>query len=87
MTFERKVLRKIYMDPIVNPNTGEYKRRKNVDLNRLYNGPHLQDFLRSKRLEWAGHVWHAEGKLIKLVVTIKPNKKRSVERPHQRWMD
>jgi len=39
MTFERKSLRKIH------------EKRKNVDLNRLYGGSNLQDFLRSKKLE------------------------------------
>ncbi|KAF0728937.1 putative transposon-derived protein F52C9.6, partial [Aphis craccivora] len=47
----------------------------------------LKDFLRSKRLEWAGHVWRAEGKLIKQVLINKPNKKQPVGRPRQRWLD
>ncbi|CAI6356461.1 unnamed protein product [Macrosiphum euphorbiae] len=61
LTFERKILRKIY-GPILNPNTGVYERRKNADLNSLFNTANLKDFLRSKRLEWAGHVWRAEGR-------------------------
>jgi transposase len=63
LTFERKVFRKIY-GPVLNPITGLYERRKNADLSRLYNTSNIQDFLRSKRLEWAGHVWRAEGRLI-----------------------
>ncbi|KAL4154352.1 hypothetical protein QTP88_000231 [Uroleucon formosanum] len=86
LTFERKILRKIY-GPILNPNTGVYERRKNADLNSLFNTANLKDFLRSKRLEWAGHVWRAEGKLIKQVLINKPNKKRPVGRPRQRWLD
>lgn len=60
LIFERKLLRKIYW-PVFNPNTGIYERRKNADLSRLCNVPNLQDFLRLKRLEWAGHVWRVEG--------------------------
>ncbi|XP_050443868.1 uncharacterized protein LOC126847604 [Adelges cooleyi] len=86
LTFERKILRKIY-GPILNPNTGVYERRKNADLNILFNTANLNDFLRSKRLEWAGHVWRAEGGLIRQVLINKPNKKRPVGRPRQRWLD
>jgi len=86
LTFERKILRKIY-GPILNPNTGEYKRRKNTDLYSLFNTTNLKDFLKSKRLEWAGHVWRTEGRLIRQVLVNKPNKKRPVGRPRQRWLD
>ncbi|XP_025425893.1 uncharacterized protein LOC112694589 [Sipha flava] len=86
LTFERKILRKIY-GPILNPSTGVYERRKNADLNSLFKTTNLKDFLRSKRLEWAGHVWRAEGKLIRQVLINKPNKKRPVGRPRQRWLD
>jgi hypothetical protein len=54
LTFDRKILRKIY-GHILNPNTGEYERRKNTDLYSLFNTTNLKDFLKSKRLEWAGH--------------------------------
>lgn len=59
-------------------------RSKNADLNRLHNARNVQHFLRSKRLEWAGHVWRAEGGLIKQVLVNKPNKKRPVGRQRQR---
>lgn len=35
-----------------------YKWRKNADLNRLNNRPSLQDFLKSKRLEWAEYIYN-----------------------------
>jgi len=38
-------------------------------------------------LEQAAHVWHAEGKLTKRIVTSKPNKKRPVGRLRQCWID
>ncbi|KAE9523132.1 hypothetical protein AGLY_016473 [Aphis glycines] len=86
LTFERIILRKMY-GPILNPNTGEYERRKNTDLYSLFNTTNLKDFLKSKRLKWADHVWRAEGRLIRQVLDNKPNKKLPVGRPRQRWLD
>lgn len=71
---------------MLNPITDLYERRKNVDLSRLYN-KNLQDFLRSLRLEWAGHVWRTEGSFIRQALIKKPNKKRPVGKPRQYWMD
>lgn len=45
---------------MLNPNNGVYEQRKNADLNRLYNAPNIQKFLRSKMLKWTGHIWRAE---------------------------
>ena len=51
-----------------NVNLGVFERRKNEDLQKLYNKPNICKFLSSKRLEWAGHVWRAEGCLIRKVL-------------------
>lgn len=48
-----------------------------MDFKRLHIAPDLQDFLRSKRLERAGRVWRAEGKLIKRLRTDKTSKNRT----------
>lgn len=71
---------------MLNLNTGLYERRKNANTSRLYYAPDIQDFLRSKSLEWAGHAWRAKGSLIRQALINKPNKKRPVGRPRQRWM-
>lgn len=63
------------------------KKKKNNDLNSLFNATSLKDFLRSERLEWAGHVWSAEDGLIRHLLINKPNKKRLVGRPRQWWFD
>jgi len=55
LIFERKVLRKIY-GPVRNELTGDYERRKNTNLESLYNKLNVKCFLKSKRLEWVGHV-------------------------------
>lgn len=42
-------------------------KKKKGDLNSLFNTTNLKDFPRTKSLEWVGHVWHAEGRLIRQV--------------------
>jgi len=84
LIFERKVLKKIY-SPVRNETTGAYERRKNTTLESLYNKPSIKCFLNSKCLEWAGHVWRAEGSIIREVLVNKPAGKRPRGRPRQRW--
>jgi len=74
--------------PARNPDNGEYERRKNADIESLFNGPNIQNVLISKRIEWAGHVsWRAKHDLINNVLINKPSGKRPRGRPRQRWMD
>jgi len=37
--------------------------------------------------EWFGHVWRANGQVIKEVLVNKINKKRPFRRPSTRWVD
>jgi hypothetical protein len=55
-TFERKMLKKIY-GPVCNVNSGIFERRRNDEIQRLFSIPSICQFIRSKRIEWAGHVW------------------------------
>jgi len=41
---------------------------------------------RSKRLEWFGHVWRADGQVVKEVVVNKINGKQTLGRPRTRWV-
>lgn len=86
MTFERKVLRNIY-GPKFNVESQTYERRKNQELQELYNRPNIISYIKSKRLEWFDHVWRANGQVIKEVLVNKINKKRPLGRPRTRWMD
>jgi len=72
--FERKILRKIY-GPVYNNELERFERRKNENLQQLYNKPSIRHFLIRKRLEWAGHVWRAEFFLIILLL-------RGLEQPY-----
>jgi len=86
LIFERKVLRRIY-GSIYNTETGQYERRTNADIERIFNGSNIQKYLVSKRLEWAGHIWRDKDNQMRQVVVSKPNKTRPRERPRQRWID
>ena len=85
LTFERKILRKIYGPARLQ--NGEYERRKNEDLERLFSKPNIKLYLKAKRLEWAGHVWRDTDSLTRNVVIKNPQKKRPRGRPRQRWLD
>ncbi|XP_022171485.1 uncharacterized protein LOC111034523 [Myzus persicae] len=86
LIFERKILRRIY-GPMYNTETGEYERRTNANIERIFNGPNIQTYLASKRLEWAGHIWRDKDSQMRQVMISKPNKTRPRGRPRQRWMD
>lgn len=57
----------------------KYERRKNVDIEKLYNKPNIGKYLKARPMEWAGHVWQAGGSFIRYVLTKKINKKRDQE--------
>jgi hypothetical protein len=84
--FERKVLRQIYGSK-KNEETNEFERRTNDDPYEIYDQPDILTVMKSKRIGWAGHVWRAEGKILNKITLWKPNKKRPLSRPRQRWSD
>jgi len=84
--FERKILKKI-CGPVFNIDLGVFERRKNKDLQRLYNKPNICKILNSKRLEWAGHVWRAEECLIRKVLDGNLSGKWETTSSRQRWFD
>jgi len=46
LIFERKILGKIY-GPILNPETGSYEKRKNEDIESIFNKPNIQTCLKA----------------------------------------
>jgi hypothetical protein len=79
MTFERKVLRNIY-GPKFNAESQFYEKRKNQELQELYNRLNIISYIKSRQLEWFGHVWRAGGQIIKEVLVNKINKKTSTRK-------
>jgi hypothetical protein len=86
LVFERMVLRKIY-GPCLDEPTGEWRIRKNKDLQDLYKKPSIKDDITKRRLNWVGYSWRKTGSLIKLVQENVPQGKRPLGRPRLRWED
>lgn len=59
-----------------------------MDIERLFNGPNIQQFMRSRRLEWAVHVWQAKRSIIRRALVNNPNKERPRGSSRQRrWAE
>jgi hypothetical protein len=80
LVFERKVLRKIY-GPVKDEITGEWRRRKNLELETLYSSSDILEVIRSRRLRWAGHAWRSQNPLLHAVIEQNPVGKRPLGRP------
>jgi len=50
LIFERKILRKIYGSTL-NSKSGNYKKRNNNEIERIFNRQNIQKYLKAKRLE------------------------------------
>lgn len=71
--------------PLYNRETEQFERRHNNDLRELYGRSNILLYTRSKRLEWLGHVWRADGRIIKQALMAKMAGKRPLGRPRTRW--
>jgi len=83
LIFERKVLRRIF-GPIYE--NGEYRIRTNKEIYQLFQKSNIKAFIRSKQLEWAGHLWRDNG-ICGQVMIGEINGRRPSGRPSQRWVD
>jgi len=84
--FERKILRRIH-GPVFNTETQQWELRSNAQLENLYKRENIIQYVKSIRMQWAGHAWRAEGCLIKEIMTWTPTGKRPRGRPRRRWID
>ncbi|VVC40879.1 Hypothetical protein CINCED_3A003920 [Cinara cedri] len=66
--------------------TRQYEKRNNIEIQQLYKEPDIVAVLKNRRMAWAGHVWRSNG-LMKEVLKWKPQGKRPLGRPKQRWID
>ena len=85
--FENKVLRMI-LGPRTDPLTGRLRIRSNVEIRQLTGQPLITGVIRSRRLQWAGHVARApETRYIRQVLDNRPTSPRPQGKPRLRWED
>jgi hypothetical protein len=85
MTWERKILRKIYGPKC---KQGVWRIRTNLELQNMYWSPDIVTEIKVRRLEWLGHVIRMDGaRMAKKVFVSKPKGRRDVGRPKLRWLD
>ena len=87
VVFENTILRRIY-GPVRDNDTGEWRRRHNIELRELSQLPPITSYIRAQRLRWAGHVARMrDGSLVKSIAQGEPHGRRPVGRPRRRWRD
>jgi hypothetical protein len=85
--FQNRVLRRIF-GPKKDKVTGEWRRLRNEELYDLYSSPNIIWVTKSRRMRWAGHVAHKEGRRCAYRVLLwTPEGKRPLGRSRHRWED
>jgi hypothetical protein len=84
--FERRILRKFF-GPVQNED-GFWRIRMNHELNDLIKNADIVRYVKSKRMDWMGHVMRMEGERIpKTVLEWKPVGRRNRGRPRERRIE
>jgi len=74
--------------PKRNEVTGEWRKLHNEELNDLYSSMNIVQVAKLRRMMWAGHVaCMGESKGVHRVLVRKPEGKRPLVRPRNRWED
>jgi hypothetical protein len=85
MTWERKILRKLYGPK---SEQGVRRIRSNVEIQNMHKSSDIVTEIKVRRLEWLGHVVRVEEiSLPKIVFNAKPEGRYVVGRPKLRWLD
>ena len=85
--FENKILRKV-AGPVRDPETESGWRRRTNDELFEATGQDVVAFIRSRRLEWAGHVSRmGKQQLPRMALFAQGKGKRPRGRPRKRWQD
>ena len=86
MTFERKVMRKMF-GPIRTAD-GCWRIKTNQEINYILKGKNIIGFINKQILNWFGHVENmAEDNIVQKIKRWKPVSKRPIGRPKTRWED
>jgi hypothetical protein len=66
----------------------EWKIRNNQELRNMYGQPDIIAEIKSKRVEWLGHVARMEeNRMLKRVLEENPGGRRKTGRHRKRWLD
>ena len=85
--FENGILRTI-CGPVYDQEERGWRRRHNRELRDITSLPLLSAVVRSRRLQWAGHVARRDDDhILKRVTISNPAGRRPVGRPRKRWVD
>jgi hypothetical protein len=85
LTFERKILRKIY-GPV--KDRDNWRIRTNSELDTLTGGVNIVRYIKAQRLRWFGHIQRMEDdRMVKILTNWKPFGKRPAGRPKNRWIE
>jgi hypothetical protein len=86
--FENRVLRRIF-GPKRGEIVGGWRKLHDEKLHNLYSSPNIIRMIKSRRMEWAGHVecMRVEEDECTWIVGEEARKKEPLERPTRRWED
>jgi hypothetical protein len=85
--FQSRVLRRIF-GPKRDKVTGDWRKLHNEELNDLYCSSNIIWVIKSRRMDWAGHVeCMGNRRGVYRVLVGKPEGKRPFGRPRVRWED
>jgi hypothetical protein len=83
---ENRVLRRIF--GLKRDEVTEWRKLHNEELRDLYSSPSIIRIIKSRRMEWAGHVARmGEKRNVYRLLVGKPEVKRPLGRPRCRWVD
>lgn len=81
-----RVLQKMYV-PVKDGINEEFRRRKIVELEALYNSLDILKVIIRGRLRWADHGWRSRNLTLRAMIEQNPVEKRPLGRPRMRWKD
>jgi hypothetical protein len=84
ITWERKILRKIYGPTKEN---GQWRIKTNSELMTKYKSQDIVSAIKIRRLEWLGHVRMNEARIVKEIFEEKLEGRRGRGRPRLRWIN